>query len=448
LNTALEAPWRKILDTIRERVGDKRFDLWFMDTSCVEKTTEALTIGVPSQFVANWLRENLLDVIGEAAEQIEGRRLAIKLKVDGELFRSRRMAEQETRSKLIEDGAAKGKKRAFSSQKTLDDFVVGPCNEMAFVACRQVAGQTGSGYNPLFIHGSVGLGKTHLLQGVHRALRARRVACAFISGESFTNQFIYSLRSGNIDAFRRKFRAIDALVIDDVHFLANKASTQEEFLHTFNALSGHRKQVVLSSDTHPRRMPAVSEAIVSRLVSGMVVELKKPDKPTRRAILEAKCAKLGQRIDPALLDYIATNVTASVRELEGALTNVVAYASLAKSRLTVETAREILSSFLNQAGRSLPTLKAVKEAVAEHFSVSVADLTGRKRSRNISMLRQLAMYLCRTIVARSYKDIGLAFDGRDHAAVMAACKKAEKLLAGDPVLRGAVDEIRAVLGAD
>jgi len=447
LKTALEACWREVLDNISETIGEKRFSLWFKDTTCIAKTSDTLTIGVPSLFVANWLRDNFLAVVSEAVRTVEGSQPAIRLKVDGKLFRKKRSAERKARSELIDEGAPQEKCGKSDGHKTLDDFVVGPCNEMAFVACRHVGERGETAYHPLFIHGSVGLGKTHLLQGIDHALQRRRVHRAFISGERFTNQFIYALRNGNIDAFRRKFREIDVLIIDDVHFLANKTSTQEEFLHTFNCFDGQRKQVVLTSDIHPRRMRAVSEAIVSRFVSGMVVELKKPDKPTRLTILRAKCAKLGRRIDDRFLDYIATNVTSSVRELEGALTNVTAYASLVSNRLTLASVKDVLANFLSRAAREVLTPEDIKAAVAVHFGLTVGDLTGRKRSRSVSVPRQVAMYLCRSLTGASYKEIGLAFDGRDHAAIMSSCKRASALMTERPELRNAVDEIRAVLGA-
>jgi chromosomal replication initiator protein len=320
---------------------------------------------------------------------------------------------------------------------TLDNFIVGPCNEMAYMAARAAATAPGRDFHPLFIHGGCGLGKTHLLQGILHALRKRgdlQVAC--LSAEQFTNRYLSGMRTGGLDAFRHRYRNLDVLAIDDIHFLAGKQATQEEFLHTFNEFDGGRRMIILASDSHPREIEAIQDHLKSRFVSGLVVRLMPPDEATRCRIVESKARQMGHPLPAEVVALIAGRVQGSVRELEGALSRIIAYAALLKQPMTMELAQASLADFV-VARPSRISLGEIEEAVAIFFAVTRADIHSARKSHQISLARQVTMVLARQMTDLSFADIARGIGGKNHTTVLAAGRKWQDMVKSGTEIRWA-----------
>jgi len=314
-------------------------------------------------------------------------------------------------------------------RNTLDSFVVGPGNELAFNLVSTVVEKIISPFNPLFIHGGCGLGKTHLLQGLCNALSDRHpnTGWHYLSGEEFTNQFIMAVKSGNIDAFRRQYRNVDVLVIDDVHFLANKRATQEEFLHTFNAINAAGKQVVMASDAHPKSIDQLHNSLVDRFISGMVVQIDPPDAPTREKIISARAEQLGHDVPSPVVRFIAERVTGNVRELEGAILKLFAYASLCNKPIGLDIADKVVREY-GHPDRTDLRLNRIEKKVADYFNLTVTDLHCTKRTRSVALARAIAMYLARKLTPMSFPEIGKSMGNKNHSTVVLACQKIQHML--------------------
>ena len=322
-----------------------------------------------------------------------------------------------------------------NTQYCFESFVVGPCNLFAHSAARGVAEKPAEIYNPLFIHGGVGLGKTHLMQAIgHHALsrHAGRMRVVYLSTESFTNHLISAIQNRATDRFRQRFRNIDVLLVDDIHFIAGKDATQEEFFHTFNALHDKKKQIVISSDRPPKEIPTLENRLVSRFEWGLVASLEPPDYQTRVAILRKKAENCKSPVATEILELIAERVHSNIRELEGALTKLVATASIRGETLSRRLAAEALEEAFNRAAKSEPTVDSVRRVSARFFGVKESDLASSRRSRSITFPRQVAMYICRALTSASLHEIGQAFGKKDHTTVMYACRKIETLIQTDP----------------
>jgi chromosomal replication initiator protein len=308
--------------------------------------------------------------------------------------------------------------------------VTGPCNRLAFAAAQEMVASLGSGFNPLVIQGAVGLGKTHLLEGIGTAFRATRPGLRLVhsTAEGFTNGFLDAMRTGSLSSFRSRYRGAGALVVDDIHFLAAKRATQDEFLHTFNALVAEGVPIILALDQHPRQISKLTDELVTRFLGGMVVRLDSPDPPTRKAILKAKARARGVDVPESVLAYVADNLRASVRELEGALHSLIAHATLAGKRLDLGLAKTALRDTIRHTARAVG-LKDVEKALVALFGVTADDLRGEGRARAFSYPRMLGMYLARKQVGASYSEIGRFFGGRNHSTVIAAEKKVKSWLA-------------------
>ena len=309
---------------------------------------------------------------------------------------------------------------------TFDEFVVGPSNRLAHAACRAVCNQPGTLYNPLFLHGASGLGKTHLLQATCSELAGSNsgTKAIYVSCEAFVNEFVSAIETGDLQAFRNRVRHTDALIIDDIQFLANRESSQEELFHTFNVLYQSHHQIILSADSTPAEIPTLEDRLVSRFNWGLVVQIDPPNRETRQAILQKKARLRGCEIPGEVLDYIAESVESNIRVLEGALTKLIAESQLDGRPLTLETAREILPGFGSAHQRPLQ-VSDILEVVSNHFSIRLQELLGRKRTRSISFPRHVAMYLSRKLTPLSLEEIGMQFDGRDHSTILHAERNIE-----------------------
>jgi chromosomal replication initiator protein len=338
-----------------------------------------------------------------------------------------------------------------NAQYTFDTFVVGPSNQFVHAACESVARNPARAYNPLFIYGGTGLGKTHLLFAIANALRAQNpgIRITYVSAEAFTNQLIAGIKNSGhgMEAFRERYRSrSDVLLMDDVHNLVGKERTQEEFFHTFNALHQSNKQIILTSDKFPQDIPKLEERLRSRFTWGLIADIMPPELETRVAILERKAERDGLTVPNDVAFLIASRVPSNVRELEGALTRVVAFCSLSGRPLTRETAALALKHVLTDADKG-PSLETILRIVAEHFDVKIADLRGPRRHRTIAHPRSVAMYLCRKHSQASFPQIGESFGGKDHTTVIHACKKIEAAVATDPALRSLLQSIERKLPA-
>ena len=410
MTTVLQDIWTSTLERIREKVGPRRFYLWFRETELLSSEAGTFHVGVPSRFVAEWLEEHLTEVVRTALEETTEGCQHVRFVVSPKLFQKIRHERLDADQELLEEVA--GNSNTSTEEPpldySLDSFVVGRCNRLAYAAARHVAEGGDRQLNPLFVHGAVGLGKTHLLRGICQKVNQRGNARAYYtSGESFTNQFIASLQHHRLDAFRARFRNVDLLAIDDIHFLADKKATQEEFLHTYDFLSRLNKQVVMASDAHPRAIHCVMQSLSNRIVSGMIVRLDPPDYETRLAILRRKLHPHPAVVSDEVLSYVAENVQGNVRELQGAATTLIATARLLRRKVDLPTAREVLQGLLCTRRRRI-TLADVEREVCRCFDVLAEDLLSKKRNRSITTPRHVAMYLARELTDHMDANIWLA----------------------------------------
>ena len=462
--TAAEA-WSRILERARAQLPDPIFRIWLSQTEPIALSHNELLIAAGSEFHAEWIADKYGDLLSQVAERVFGRPLSVVIRpmesapgmpnpllaralgtaplspTPGAPVPAKEPAPSAARATTT-IGAP------LNERYTFERFVVGPNNQLSAAACRAVAEAPARIYNPLFIYGGVGLGKTHLMHAIGHATLARdpNKRVAYISSERFTNELIASIQEGRMAEFRRRYREIDLLLIDDVQFLGEKERTQEEFFHTFNALYDAQRQIVLTSDRPPKEIPGLEERLVSRFEWGLVTDIKPPDFETRVAILRKKADEDQLVLDDEVLDFIAHNCRSSVRELEGAIIKLLAYSSLTRREITVELAREALGGVIRPSGgREELNAAAIRDRVAKHWGVTPADLASKRRTKELTVPRQVAMYLIRELLRLPLVDIGKVFGGRDHSTVIHSIEKVEREMAQDPAFRQRVEALRAEL---
>ena len=432
-----------INEALAEKVGPQKFQIWFKNSTRLTLAGEYLKVGVPNLFIASWLENHFIREIGQAAQAATGRSLKITFNIDPQLS-----ANTPARYSTLDTRAASHEPRRSPSKRlklNLDTFVVGQSNELAYNAAKAVINEEQSPFNPLFVHGGYGVGKTHLLQGICNAVAKNRpnTNWLYLSAEEFANQFILALKTKKLEAFRRKMRETDLLAIDDIHFLASKPSTQEEFLHTFNTISLAGKQVVLASDAHPKMIGQLSEKLVNRFVSGMVVKIDTPDFHTRCQICRQYTKQLtenpkseirnpkfqasGRAISEDVIRYIAENLRTNVRELEGALLKLIAYSSLQNEKITLDMAQTVLAEHLARTD-PIVHISDIESAVAAYFGITPAIINSSKKDRTVTLARHFSMYLTRKHTKMSSPEIGRFMGDKNHATVLLACKKLEDLI--------------------
>ena len=429
----------KINEAIARKVGQQRFKIWFKNSTRLIIEDDYVKVGVPNLFIGGWIENHFASQIQEVVADIAGRPMKVIFAIDPELFGSQRRRQLDSQAESVAKSTnpSSHRRNRLSPQVRqnlrfrLENFVVGPPNQLAYSAASTVAAEPRTHFNPLFIHGGCGLGKTHLLQGLCNTVLKNRpeTSVLYVSGEEFTNQFILALKMGKLDFFRRRFRQTDLLVIDDIHFLASKKATQEEFLHTFNAIDTAAKQVVLASDAPPKMIGQLSDSLVNRFVSGMVVKIEPPDFATRCAILRQRAAAMNKDVPIPVVEYIAENIRANVRELEGALLKLVAYASLSRLPITLSLARESLEDHIIRTD-PIVHLSDIEAVVTTFFGITPADVHSSRKTRTISLARSLAMYLARKHTSMSFPEIGRFMGNKNHATVILACRKVKGLLNG------------------
>jgi len=402
---------------------------WFDELAVLHLNGGSLGIGCPDEATALFLRDNCKNNFTRAAQQITGHLVTIDFKVDTSDKSIRRSGKQLPELKLHPD-------------YTFDNFVVGPSNRLAHASCVAVSQSPGNTYNPLFLYGSVGLGKTHLLHAVCFETRKRfgSAVIQFLSCEDFVNRFIRAIEEGNLAGFQSQFRTVDALVIDDIQFLREREHSQEEFFHTFNALYNNGKQIILSADSPPGKLPSLEERLISRFNWGLVTRIDPPSYETRVAIVQKKAHLRGLSISDEIAEYIARKVHANIRELEGALTAIYAVATTTGKDITLELAQTALEGQIEASARHI-SITDIINVVTRHFDVRLADLQSKKRSQSITEPRQICMYLARSLTRHSLEEIGGHLGGRDHTTVMHACSKIDRERCSDPQMNALLEEL-------
>jgi chromosomal replication initiator protein len=431
-----KALWKDIQSSLESRYSRPNFVTWIKPANLTEEGEGLLTITVPNEYAKSWIERHALKDIRELLNPhypiINNLRVVVAVAEpapDDEL--PLLQTEPERSEDVFERTEAVQPKRTakiFNPHYTFETFIVGNNNRLAFAAAQVVAERPGEAYNPLFIYGGVGLGKTHLMQAVGNEVLKRDSSkkIAYVSCETFTSEFIQALQSKSIDTFKNKYRTIDVFLVDDIQFLANKEGTQEEFFHTFNILHQSNRQIVLTSDRVPKEIPNLEERLSSRFGWGMIADIQTPNFETRMAIIQEKIRERGIVIEPEVLEYIAANVTSNVRELEGSLTKLLTAAQIESVPVNRSFAETVLKDLTTRGKGSLTTKKIIK-TVADHFEIEITDLLGTKRIKELVYPRQLAMYLMRERLHHSYPQIGETFGGKDHTTVMHAVDKISRL---------------------
>lgn len=422
-------PWEEILDVVRQQVNQQTFETWFHQTRFLSLEGDVLSLQGPNQFFVDWLTEHHLETLHVAAARVLGRPVEIRLQVDPQPSNVGGFDPRATVSTAPPDTSRRVRlpqEAGLNSRYVFQNFVVGDNNRLAHAACQAVAEQPAQAYNPLFLYGGVGLGKTHLMQAIGNEVLVRdpRTLVHYVSAENFMNELIQSIRTGKTFEFKNRYRNVDLLLIDDIQFLAGKESTQQEFFHTFNALYDANKQIVVTSDRPPKEIPTLEERLRSRFEWGLITDLQAPNLETRIAILKKKVEKEQIIIPDEVLVLIAERVTHNIRELEGALIRLLAFASLTGSEINLEMAREVLATFLNRnrPDRQIKLAEVIK-LVSAYYDISIDLLRSKTRTKQVAHARQVAMYLCRELTGASLNQIGQRFGGRDHTTVHHAWQK-------------------------
>ncbi|HKJ02095.1 MAG TPA: chromosomal replication initiator protein DnaA [Longimicrobiales bacterium] len=454
--TAVEL-WSRIQESVRTTVPEHGYRTWLAGTKAVGLSGDELLVEAPSRFHVEWIEDKYGALLASAAQRLLGRPLSVSVTCGADPAGAP-MATLELegsvgprRSQVDAPPAPRqpAPRPHLNERYTFERFVVGTNNQLAVAASRAVAEKPATMYNPLFLYGGVGLGKTHLMHAIgHRVLAddpGRRVA--YLSSEQFTNELVSSIQEGSMAAFRRRYREMDLLLVDDIHFLEGKERTQEEFFHTFNALYDAQRQIVVTSDRPPKELPGLEERLVSRFEWGLVVDMKPPDYETRMAILRKKAADDGLTLDDAVIEFIAYSCTASVRELEGAVIKLLAYSSLTHQEITPALAHTALRGMIDRARDEGPVLspQRIQAMVAGRWRVKPEALASKRRTKDLTVPRQVAMFLIKETLGTSLVQIGEIFGGRDHSTVIHSLKKVEQGMEEDPAFRKQVDDARAEL---
>ena len=419
-----EQAWQSVLGQLQMEMPRASFDTWVRDTKPVSYHNGRLTIGVRNAYARDWLENRLASTVNRLLVSILNGSVSVSFIVNGndkETEAEESRVSQPEALPVIEQNL---RNTTLNPRYVFENFVVGSGNRLAHAACLAVAEKPARAYNPLFLYGGVGLGKTHLLHAIGNACHSRGLSVLYVSSEEFTNDMITAIRTHTTQAFREKYRSIDVLLIDDLQFIAGKESTQEEFFHTFNTLHGQDKQIIVSSDRPPKSLVTLEERLRSRFEWGLTADIQPPDLETRLAILRSKAERTGRQVSDDILESIARRVQSNIRELEGALNRIIAYADLSGAALTPSLVEMALADLMPQK-KNIPPSK-ILEVVAEMEGVNVDDLLGQKRSAKIAIPRQLAMYILRQYIEISLPQVGEILGGRDHTTVMYATKKVDE----------------------
>src|SRR5882724_770910 len=443
--------WQRLSETLKSQVSADSFKRWFSAVELVEASDKSLTFCVPNNIYQFWIESNYMAALQNAIIMTLGGPRGIKFSSPSgpaaQMPMENAAALKEISPESPRDSKVAVSVAGLNPRNTFESFVVGPNNEIAHAASLAVAQTPARTYNPLFVYGGVGLGKTHLMQAIGQYVWAKKknTKVMYLSSELFINEFIDAIQHSNLVKFRKRYRQADVLLIDDIQFLGGKERSQEEFFHTFNTLFDGHKQIVLSSDRPASEIANLEHRLVSRFEWGLTAELQPPDIETRFAILRKKADTMQIRLHEDVFQFLATRIRTNVRRLEGALMRVASFASLSGKELTKETVEHLLKDILQEEGRQSITIEQIQRRVAEHFDVRLADMTSKRRPASIAFPRQVAMYLARELTKASLNEIGDAFGGRDHGTVLHACKLVKKRMKEQDNIRQTISFIDSVL---
>jgi len=437
--------WERALEELGEQLGKQNFETWIKPIHFSEQKGNDVRLDVPNQFFRDWLMDHFIGLIEQVLRSIAHQQVKVSLTVNQGLQAKDVAARSEQKREQERDRPPRTNNNLIAKY-TFENFVIGASNQFAHAASIAVANQPGEHYNPLFIYGGVGLGKTHLVNAIgHRAAAKRpTLKVVYLSSESFMNELIGSLRRDKMDEFKTRFRNTDLLILDDVQFIAGKERTQEEFFHTFNSLYESHKQIVITSDKFPKEIPGLEDRLRNRFEWGLIADIQPPDMETRVAILQKKAETEAVELPHDVAIFLASNIDSNVRELEGSLTRLGAFASLTRSTITVDLAKEVLRHTLKGAQKEI-TVESIQKTICDYYNIKLGDLKAKRRTKNIAFPRQIAMYLCRKYTETSFPGIGDKFGGRDHSTVIHASKTIEKKIKEDPYMQTTIEKLERSL---
>lgn len=452
--------WESVKNEFAGQFSDDVFRTWFEPLRCLEETDDGVTLGAPNDFAVIWIQDNYLDLITRRLQEAAGRSMSLRVVVDADAEAAQtaeRAKKSAPRPETTQTEAPSPRTAAelnrpnliLNPRNTFENFVIGAGNQMAQAASFAVANSPGKAYNPLFLFGDTGLGKTHLMHAIaHHILTTRPdTRIAYVSTEKFTNEYIEAIQNNSVTRFRQRYRQVDVLLIDDIHFLSGKERIQEEFFHTFNELFERQKQIVLSSDRPAGEIARLESRLVSRFQWGFMADIQPPDYETRLAIIRKKAHNMNLELPEGILDFLAERVSRNVRRMEGALTRVAGYAALMKSDLEVDTVETLLKDILHEEAQTQVTIEKIQQKVADYHKLRLSDMVSKRRPANIAFPRQIAMYLSRVLTSHSLQEIGDAFGGRDHGTVIHACKTVENIMEQEEPVNSRVEYLKKQLTA-
>ena len=451
-----ETFWSSLRDNLLEVIPADTFRVWFDNIRVGRLDEDGCELITPNEFSAIWIRDNYLDIIRREADRLVARPFTVELLGDigndpssgGDRMSSIPTPNAPSPSNTRMTGPAlQGRSLGINPKNTFSNFIVGAGSELAHAACVAVSNAPAHAYNPLFLYGETGLGKTHLMHAVaHQALN-RNPSCriTYVSCEKFTNEFIRAIQENTLTKFRSRYRSVDYLLIDDIQFLAGKERIQEEFFHTFNDIYDSQRQIFLTSDRPAGEIDKIESRLLSRFQWGLVADIQAPDWETRVAILSRKADAMGISIEPEIIEFLAKSIARNVRRMEGALTRVAGYVGLTRRKADLETVQRLLRDILREENLSRITIETIQKKVVDYYHLRMADMLSRRRPANIAFPRQVAMYLSRTLTEHSLQEIGNAFGGRDHGTVIHACKTVENMMDQDNSIKYAVEYLNEEL---
>ncbi len=440
--TEINALWDKILEIVKNELSPQSYNSWFSQTKIIRFKDDELTISVPSNFCKDWLEKHYVEFIKNILKDSFGLKEDVQIKFK---TTSQKPSKSEQRNKIKKiESLPKNNEIVLISKYTFDNFVVGNGNRFAHAACLAVAQSPAKSYNPLFVYGVVGLGKTHLMQAIGNYIVQHngqtKIKVLYISSEKFTNELINSIRDDRTVSFRDKYRSVDVLLIDDIQFLAGKERTQEEFFHTFNTLYDSNKQIVITSDCPPKEIPTLEDRLISRFEWGLITDIQPPDLETRIAILRKKAQIENLNIPAELINFIAGKIPSNIRQLEGALNKLVAFSTLTKNDLSLPLAQEILKDIIPIENKEI-SINQIQKITSDYFNIKLSALLSKKRTKNIVMARQIAIYLSRELTDFSLPVIGEVFGGKDHTTILHSYNKIKNIIEKDKGLKSVIENL-------
>jgi chromosomal replication initiator protein len=451
MQASAEKIWTAAQEHLRSMLSPDTYNLWFAPLRACSQDGNGLILEVANDFCEVWLKDNYMGLLQDVVALASGHQLPVRFKVaNGQtsaLAPAQSVQESPKAPEIPAERSSNNHEPSFNPKNTFETFVVGNNNNFAYAAALAVAQSPGKSYNPLFLYGGVGLGKTHLLHaiGQHVGGHKKGARVAYVSSEKFTNEYIDGIQNNQLAKFRKKYRQTDVLLIDDIQFLAGKERIQEEFFHTFNALHEAHKQIVLTCDRPASEIQNLEHRLVSRFEWGLVTDLQPPDVEMRLAILNKKAQLMGVQLPAEIIDFLANRIRTNIRRLEGALIRVASYAALTGKKLTLEVVEGLLREILHEEGRYSISIETIQKKVAEHFDIRLADMTSKRRPENIAFPRQVAMFLSRRMTESSLSTIGEAFGGRDHGTVLHACRLVKDRMEIDAHVRQVVSYLEKQL---